>query len=113
MSWPTQPTLRLSLHIHMSDTLAISGKLRSSTLIGASSLSCRFFSNLSGGQVIRRRIAKGYNLDEDTGFGVSFYNFNQLGGNKPATQGDMKKIKQWFRDGINAAPAGDDEYTGM
>lgn len=67
----------------------------------------RYLGDLSGGQVIRRRTAKAYGLDEESGNGVAFYNFNKLGSNQPATVGDMKKIKEWFRDGINQGP-GDD-----
>jgi heme oxygenase (biliverdin-producing, ferredoxin) len=96
----------------MSDTLAIWGKpffLYRRVEDRGANLKWGY---LSGGQVIRRRVAKAYKLDEDTGYGVTFYDFNQLGGNKSATQGDMKKIKQWFRDGINAAPTDDHERTG-
>ena len=66
----------------------------------------RYLGDLSGGQFIRRRIAKAYGLED--GAGVSFYEFKQLGGNASSTIGDMKKIKEWYRDGMNAG-AGEDQ----
>jgi len=61
----------------------------------------RYLGDLSGGQFIRRVIVKAYGLDEATGSGVEFYEFKELGGSKKANQGDMKKIKEWFREGMN------------
>lgn len=73
----------------------------------------RYLGDLSGGQVIRRRIAKAYGLDADAddARGTQFYSFAQLGGNgnaKSASIGDMRKIKEWFREGMNTG-AGDDQ----
>jgi len=65
----------------------------------------RYLGDLSGGQFIRRRLAKAYGLED--GRGLSFYEFSPLGGSGSATIGDMKKIKEWYRDGMNAG-AGDD-----
>ncbi|OCH92604.1 hypothetical protein OBBRIDRAFT_726413 [Obba rivulosa] len=65
----------------------------------------RYLGDLSGGQFIRRRLAKAYGLED--GRGLSFYEFAPLGGSGSATIGDMKKIKEWYRDGMNAG-AGDD-----
>ncbi|KAI0726280.1 heme oxygenase [Fomitopsis betulina] len=59
----------------------------------------RYLGDLSGGQVIRGKIAKAYNLED--GAGVSFYDFKTLGGTGAATIGDMKKIKEWYRDNMN------------
>jgi heme oxygenase len=62
----------------------------------------RYLGDLSGGQVIRRRTAKAYGLDESTGQGISFYQFRKLDSPQPAGQGDMRKIKEWYRDGLNS-----------
>ena len=71
----------------------------------------RYLGDLSGGQIIRRRVAKAYNLDlsegEGGGLGTKFYDFKQLGGTKSGNLGDFKKIKEWYRDGMNQG-AGDD-----
>ena len=64
----------------------------------------RYLGDLSGGQFIKRRIAKAYDLEDSRG--LSFYDFKQLGGNAWSTIGDMKKIKEWYREGMNAG-AGD------
>lgn len=66
----------------------------------------RYLGDLSGGQFIRRRLAKAYNLED--GAGLSFYDFKQLGGTGSSTIGDMKKIKEWYRDGMNAG-VGEDQ----
>lgn len=68
----------------------------------------RYLGDLSGGQQIRRNIAKAYGLDND-GAGTSFYVFPRLGdiGND-ATLGDMKRIKEWYRNGMNRG-SGDDQ----
>ena len=65
----------------------------------------RYLGDLSGGQFIKRRVAKAYGLED--GAGLSFYDFKQLGGNASGTIGDMKKIKEWYREGMNKG-AGDD-----
>ncbi|THH27232.1 hypothetical protein EUX98_g6962 [Antrodiella citrinella] len=44
----------------------------------------------------------------ENGDGLSFYEFRQLGGNGSAIIGDMKKIKEWFREDMNAG-ADDDQ----
>ncbi|KAF9496595.1 heme oxygenase-like protein [Pleurotus eryngii] len=68
----------------------------------------RYLGDLSGGQVIKHRTAKAYGLDEQSNIGLSFYAFRQLGSSVPATsQGDMKKIKVWFKAGMDAG-VGDD-----
>ncbi|KAF9013319.1 hypothetical protein BDQ17DRAFT_1343204 [Cyathus striatus] len=63
----------------------------------------RYLGDLSGGQTIRRIIAKAYELDEASGQGISFYSFKELQTSKPAGLGEMKRIKEWFREGMNAA----------
>jgi len=68
----------------------------------------RYLGDLSGGQFIRRRISKAYELDNTDGDGVRFYVFKQLGGTKEGNIGDFKKIKEWYRDGMNVG-AGDNQ----
>ncbi|KAF8630923.1 hypothetical protein AX17_005280 [Amanita inopinata Kibby_2008] len=63
----------------------------------------RYLGDLSGGQSIRYTLAKAYNLDASSGLGLSFYAFKELRSSKLANQGEMKRIKEWFRDGLNAA----------
>ncbi|KAH7337081.1 hypothetical protein B0J17DRAFT_574152 [Rhizoctonia solani] len=72
----------------------------------------RYLGDLSGGQTIRNRMAKVYDLP-DTGAGASFYDFGSLQGNsgtgeKKTSQGDLLKIKEWYREGMNEA-VGDDK----
>ncbi|KAG8733253.1 hypothetical protein FRC11_007593 [Ceratobasidium sp. 423] len=66
----------------------------------------RYLGDLSGGQSIRNRMAKVYDLP-GTGAGASFYDFGPLQGNaageKRANQGDLLKIKEWYREGMNEA----------
>lgn len=63
----------------------------------------RYLGDLSGGQTIRHILAKAYDLDEAAGTGVAFYAFKELRSAKPANQGEMKRIKEWFREGMNKA----------
>jgi len=70
----------------------------------------RYMGDLSGGQIIRWKLQKAYGLNE-TGGGLTFYEFDTPtndGGVKKeiASVGEMKKIKEWFRAGINQG-AGD------
>lgn len=66
----------------------------------------RYLGDLSGGQSIRNRMANAYDLP-DTGAGASFYDFQPLQGNvageKKASQGDLLKIKEWYKEGMNEA----------
>ncbi|KAH9949730.1 heme oxygenase [Amylocystis lapponica] len=66
----------------------------------------RYLGDLSGGQTIRRRIAKAYDLED--GIGTSFYDFQPLEGTGCATTGDVKKIKDWYRVGMNTAVGDND-----
>ncbi|KAF9046533.1 hypothetical protein BJ165DRAFT_1170359 [Panaeolus papilionaceus] len=63
----------------------------------------RYLGDLSGGQSIRHTLAKAYDLDEASGLGLSFYAFKELRSSKLASQGEMKRIKEWFREGMDAA----------
>ncbi|KAF5382466.1 hypothetical protein D9615_002733 [Tricholomella constricta] len=63
----------------------------------------RYLGDLSGGQTVRRTLGKAYGLDEQVGQGLSFYAFKELRSAKLANQGEMKRIKDWFREGMNTA----------
>ncbi|KAJ7145256.1 hypothetical protein C8R46DRAFT_1131126 [Mycena filopes] len=67
----------------------------------------RYLGDLSGGQTIQRALAKAYGLTPG-GAGLSFYAFKELTSAKPANQGEMKRIKEWFRAGMNRG-AGEDQ----
>ena len=64
---------------------------------------------------MKRRVAKRYGIDlegNDEGGhpGVRFYEFTNLEGTqRVASQGDMKKVKNWFRNGVNAAVGSDEQ----
>lgn len=68
----------------------------------------RYLGDLSGGQTARRIIAKAYHLADEADLdkkdvpGVRFYAFESLRSSEPANQGEMKRIKEWFREGLNA-----------
>ncbi|TFK40749.1 hypothetical protein BDQ12DRAFT_679958 [Crucibulum laeve] len=107
-SWQTHP-MYLSLFSSMPGPLQdyvsriqeISDSSDPSPLLAHSYV--RYLGDLSGGQTIRHVISKAYDLDETEGLGLSFYAFKELRTAKPASQGEMKRIKDWFRAGMNAA----------
>lgn len=68
----------------------------------------RYLGDLSGGQYIRRRVAKAYELP-DTGEGVRFYIFKNSDGEGSGEAGkaDMQRLKEWFRIGMDVG-VGDD-----
>lgn len=63
----------------------------------------RYLGDLSGGQIIRRRVARAYGLDLGDGDGIQFYDFED---------GDVKNIKRWYRAGMNAGTANDQKLKG-
>jgi hypothetical protein len=69
----------------------------------------RYLGDLSGGQFIKRRIAKAYGLDveAESGSGVEFYSFGSLEGARIGNMGDMKKVKEWFREGMDSGVGSD------
>lgn len=67
----------------------------------------RYLGDLSGGQVIKRRVRKAFGLAEDECSGTQFYDFEKLEGRGQASIGDMRTIKVWYRDGLNKG-VGDD-----
>lgn len=72
----------------------------------------RYLGDLSGGQIIRRRIAKAYDLDVVSGLGTEFYGFQKLGGGGVAGIGDMGHIKEWYRAGMNRGVGDDRQRKG-
>lgn len=67
----------------------------------------RYLGDLSGGQIIRRRIAKSYEFPKN-GNGVRFYIFYAGKGEPEAGPSEMKELKEWYRAGMDAG-VGDDE----
>ena len=63
----------------------------------------RYVGDLSGGQIMRHTLAKAYNLDKGAGFGLTFYQFKELRSSKVASQEEIRRIKDWFREGMNVA----------
>ena len=67
----------------------------------------RYLGDLSGGQTIRYTLGKAYDLDLDSaaacGPGVAFYEFKELRSSRTANQGELKRIKEWFKEGMNDA----------
>ncbi|KIL63139.1 hypothetical protein M378DRAFT_164829 [Amanita muscaria Koide BX008] len=86
----------------------------------------RYLADLGGGQMVRYVIATAYDLkgplrpqikanaadsnsSDQTLFsygpvqGVTFYAFRSIHSNKPANQGEINRIKLWFKDGMNSA----------
>lgn len=91
----------LSDYIHQIEELSYSND--PSALLAHSYV--RYLGDLSGGQILRYTVAKAYNLDETTGTGISYYSFKELRSSKAIShdQGEIKRIKEWFREGINIA----------
>ena len=69
----------------------------------------RYLGDLSGGQFIRRRIAKVYNLPS-TGAGAKFYTFTTSAGEGEAGMKEMKDLKDWYRDGMDLGVGEDDQH---
>ena len=73
----------------------------------------RYLGDMSGGQIIRRNIAKAYDLDVDRDDGIRVYDFKVLGGTESANIGDIKKLKEWYREGMDAGVGDDVELKGL
>lgn len=94
------------LAAYLSRIQAVSNGPRPERLLGHSYV--RYLGDLSGGQEIRRQVAKAYGFE--SGQGTSFYSFSRLGEpGKEASVGDMARIKEWFRNGIDEG-AGEDQF---
>lgn len=75
----------------------------------------RYLGDLSGGQMMRRKIVKAYELFDD-GDGIAFYDFRTLDprtGDRPANTDELKKIKQWWRDGVDEGAKKDEEKIAL
>ncbi|CCO30726.1 Heme oxygenase 1 Short=HO-1 [Rhizoctonia solani AG-1 IB] len=64
----------------------------------------RYMGDLSGGQVVKTKICKAYDLPEG-GAGASFYDFGVLHGGSGteeyASHSELLRIKAWYRQGMN------------
>ena len=75
----------------------------------------RYLGDLSGGQIMKYNIRKAYNLTGNQG--TSFYDFGALGSEgrtnpAAANMGEVRNIKQWFKNGIDAGVGNDRELKG-
>ena len=100
------PRLPEALETYLSRLQALADSPDPSPLLAHSYV--RYLGDLSGGQSIKRIIAKAYGLDSEdnkagSDLGVSFYVFKELRSASSASIGEMKKIKDWFREGMNVA----------
>ena len=76
----------------------------------------RYMGDLSGGQMMKRNIRKAYGLMDERG--TSFYEFGIMGSegkSNPSTANmdEIKRIKEWFRTGIDAGVGNDVEMKGQ
>lgn len=104
------PPTPLSDYTSRLNSLAQStGKVEASRLLAHAYV--RYLGDLSGGQFIRRKLSKAYGLED--GSGLTFYEFGKLGGESGLSGlGDMKRIKEWYRDGMNAGVGDDQDLKG-
>lgn len=71
--------------------------------------------DLSGGQMMKGNIRKAYGLTDKQG--TTFYEFGVMGSEGTSIQstpnmGEIKRIKKWFRSGINAGVGNDVKMKG-
>jgi heme oxygenase (biliverdin-producing, ferredoxin) len=71
----------------------------------------RYLGDLSGGQIIRKRIAKSYEFPKN-GNGVRFYVFHEGKGEPEAGPSEMKALKEWFRAGMDTGVGDDEKLKG-
>lgn len=65
----------------------------------------RYLGDLSGGQIMKRKLRRAYGLEGDDNKGLTFYDF-ELDGEKVSVD-EMRRTKEWFSDGIDKG-VGDD-----
>lgn len=70
----------------------------------------RYLGDLSGGQIIRRRLVKAYDLPA-TGEGVRFYIFGQ--GDEVSSASEVRALKDWFRNGMDLGVGENEELKGV
>jgi heme oxygenase len=73
----------------------------------------RYLGDMSGGQILRRRIAKAYDLDADRGDGIRLYEFKKLDSSESANIGDINKVKDWYKDQMNTGIGDDTTLKGL
>jgi heme oxygenase len=79
----------------------------------------RYFGDLSGGQILRRTLAKAYDLEVETEdgacAGLSFYEFTVLGGDRRtiANPAQVSHIKEWLRTGMDRGTMDDPELKSV
>ena len=71
--------------------------------------------DLSGGQIMKWNIRKAYGLLNNQG--TKFYDFGVMGSEGQsdpavANMGEVKRIKEWFKNGIDAGVGNDMELKG-
>jgi heme oxygenase (biliverdin-producing, ferredoxin) len=71
----------------------------------------RYLGDLSGGQIIRKKIANSYEFPKN-GNGVRFYVFHEGKGEPEAGPSEMKALKIWFRAGMDAGVGDDEKLKG-
>jgi heme oxygenase len=70
----------------------------------------RYMGDLSGGQIIKYKLQKAYALEHEKR-GLTFYDFEYNG--QVASVGELKKIKDWFRVGMDSGIGEDRLRKGM
>jgi len=75
----------------------------------------RYMGDLSGGQIMKWNIRKAYGLLNNQG--TKFYDFGVMGSEGQsdpalANLGEVKRIKEWFKNGIDAGVGNDIELKG-
>lgn len=76
----------------------------------------RYMGDLSGGQIMKWNIRRAHGLVGDQG--TRFYDFGLLGSEgqsdpPQAGMGEVKRIKEWFKNGIDAGVGTDIELKGV
>jgi heme oxygenase len=72
----------------------------------------RYLGDLSGGQIIRARVAKSYGFPKN-GDGVRFYAFHEGKGEPEVGPSEMKALKEWFRAGMDTGVGDDEKLKGV
>jgi len=74
----------------------------------------RYLGDLSGGQTVKWQLQKAYELNDESGRGLRFYDFEapdreglEVKQGKVASAREMKRVKAWFRNGMDNG-VGDD-----
>lgn len=77
----------------------------------------RYMGDLSGGQIMKWGIRKAYGLVDDQG--TRFFDFGVMGSEgqtaptSPANMGEVRKIKEWFKNGIDVGVGNDIKMKGI